>query len=111
MGFFREFEKQVLRVLVTPVLGIDAVEAIERDATLVSLEHSGCGYFLTVTHPSVPPNRVVCSKPIVSGHFQNTKCGFIVFMGNEGLMLECFSFGNESIPTNVRDLDVVVSTT
>jgi hypothetical protein len=111
MGLFREFEKEVLRILVAPVLGIDAVETIERDATLVSLEHSGCGYFLTVTHRSVPTTRVVCDNPIVSGHFQNSRCGFVVFMGNEELMLECYSFGNESIPTDFRDSDVVVSTT
>ena len=111
MELFREFEKEVLRLLVTPHLGVDAVNAIERDAALVSLEHSGCGYFLTVKHGSVPINRVVCDKPIVSGHFHNTTCGFIAFMENGELMLECYSFGNESIPTDVRDLRVVVSTT
>jgi hypothetical protein len=111
MELFREFEKDALRVLVTPRLGAVAVAAIERDAEFVSLEHSGCGYFLTVKHTSVPIDRVVCSEPIVSGHFDNTTCGCIVFMGNGELMLECYSFGVESIPTHVRDLRVIVSTT
>jgi hypothetical protein len=111
MQLFRDFEKQVLRLLVTPQLGAEAVEAIERDAELVSYEHSGCGYFLTVRHSNIPTNRIVCSKPIVAGRVDDTACGFIAFIENGELMLECYSFGDDSIPEDVRDLNVVVSTT
>ncbi len=107
----REFEKQVLRVLVMPRLSAEVVKSIEDEAEFVSYEHSGCGYFLTVRHRNVPTNRVVCDTPIVSGRVNNTDCGFIVFMENGELMLECYGFGNQSLPKNIRDLNLAVSTT
>lgn len=109
--FLREFEKQVLRVLVIPSLSAEVVKSIEDEAEFVSYEHSGCGYFLTVRHRNVPINRVVCDTPIVAGRVNNTDCGFIVFMEKGELMLECYSFGNQSLPKNIRDLNVAVSTT
>lgn len=108
---FREFEKQVLRILLMPRLGAEAVKSIEDEGQLVSCEHSGCGYFLTVRHHNVPRNRIVCDTPIVVGRVANTDCGFIAFMENGELMLECYSFGNRSLPNDIRYLNVVVSTT
>ncbi len=111
LELFREFEKQVLRILVMPRLGAEAEKSIEDEAALVSYEHSGCGYFLTVRHHNVPKNRVVCDTPIVVGRVANTDCGFIAFMENGELMLECYCFGNQSLPKDIRYLNVVASTT
>jgi hypothetical protein len=108
---FREFEKEVLRILVIPHLGAEAVKSIEDEAEFVSYEHSGCGYFLTVRQRNVSRARVVCGKPIVAGRVDNTNCGFIAFMENGDLMLECYGFGDQSLPKDIRDLNVVVSTT
>ncbi len=58
----------------------------------------------------MPTNRVVCDTPIVAGRVNNTDCGFIVFMENGELMLECYGFGSQSLPKNIRDLNVAVST-
>jgi hypothetical protein len=111
MKLFREFEKQVLRLLVTPQLGADAVEAIERDAELVNFDHSGVGYFLTVSHPRITTGRVVCNKPMITGRFHSTLCGFIVFIENGELTLECYAFGDDTVPKDIRDLEIVVSVT
>jgi hypothetical protein len=94
-----------------PRLGAEAVKSIEDKAEFVSYEHSDCGYFLTVRHHNVPRNRAVCDTPIVVWHVANTDCGFIAFMENGELMLECCSFGNQSLPKDIRCLNVVVSTT
>ena len=67
MSVFRRFEAQILRVLVMPELGEPAVSSIERDAVFVNYEYSGCGYFLTVRHPDLPLERIVCDKPVVLG--------------------------------------------
>jgi hypothetical protein len=82
---FREFEKQVLRILVIPHLGAEAVKSIENEAELVSYEHSGCGYFLTVRHRNVSRTRVVCGKPIVAGRVDNANCGFMAAMSQNWL--------------------------
>jgi hypothetical protein len=89
MGEFRDFEIHVLHLLVAPKLGAEAVEAIVREAELVSYDYSGVGYFLTVKHPSFPSKRIVCDKPNVVGRSGNIQSGFVVFIENGELMLEC----------------------
>jgi hypothetical protein len=110
MGEFRDFETHVLRLLVTQKLGAETVEAIERNAELVSYEYSGVGYFLTVKHPSLPSERIVCDKPNVVGRSGNIESGFVVFIENGELMLECHTWGEIDVPENFREQHVVVET-
>lgn len=84
----------------------EALQAIERDATMVSFKHTGCGYFLTVTHPDIPEHRIVCNEPMVTGKVGGTRCGFIAFLERRELVLECYTFGNDKLPENVRELEV-----
>jgi hypothetical protein len=111
MSAFRDFEQNIVRLLLAPHFGADTVDDIEQAAALVSYRHSGVGYFLTVRHPLVPVQRLVCSKPIVSGRSGAVECGFIAFIENGELMLECYSYGNESIPDDIRELNVAVRAT
>jgi hypothetical protein len=108
---FRGFETQVLRLLVLPKLGEEVVSSIEHNAEFMSYEYSGCGYFLKVRHPEIPRERMVCDKPFVSGLAEGVRGGFIIFIGNGELTLECYELGELTIPTNYRDLDVAVSVT
>ena len=110
MGIFRDFEIHVLHLLVAPKLGAETVEALERDAELVSYEYSGVGYFLTVKHPSLPSTRIVFHKPSVVGRAGNTQSGFVVFVENGELMLECHTWGEIDVPENFREQDVIVET-
>ena len=111
MALFRGFEIQVLRLLVTPDLGAPVVESLIREAELVSYKYSGSGYFLTVKHPSLPERRIVCSEPQVVGHFGNIQSGFVAFVGNGELMLECHTWGEVDVPANFREQSVVVAAT
>ena len=108
MGEFRVFESHVLRLLVAQTLGENAVEAIEREAELVSYKYSGVGYFLTVKHPSLPSERIVCSKPKVVGRSGNIQSGFVVFIENGELMLECHTWGEIDVPEDFREQHVFV---
>jgi hypothetical protein len=108
---FRKFETQVLRLLVIPKLNESVVSSVEQSAELVSYEYTGCGYFLTVKHPALPLERIVCNKPFVSGLAQGIKSGFVVFIEDGQLMFECHELGEPTVPANYRDLDVAVSVT
>lgn len=108
MGEFRIFERLVLHLLVAPRLGTETVEAIERDAELVSYEYSGVGYFLTVKHPSLPRERIVCDKPNIVGRSGNIQSGFVVFIENGELMLECHTWVEIDVPANFRDQTILV---
>ena len=105
---FCGFESQVLHLLVAPKLGAEATDAIEREAKLVSYDYSGAGYFLTVKHPSLPSKRIVCDKPNVVGRSGNIQSGFVVFIENGELMLECFTWGDIDVPETFRDQHVIV---
>lgn len=111
MAHFREFEKQVLRLLVAPEVGMKIVESVEREAEFVSYDYSGSGYFLTVRHSDLPGRRIVCSEPQVVGRVGNIQGGFVAFIENGELMLECHTWGEVDVPANFRELSVVVTAT
>lgn len=107
---FRKFERKVLSLLVAPKLGAEAIDAIAREAKLVNYDYSGSGYFLTVKHPCLPSERIVCDTPKVVGRSGNIQSGFIVFIENGELMLECHTWGELNIPEDFREQPVLVET-
>src|SRR5215469_15344539 len=80
LTLLREYERRVVQLLVVPHLGAAAVKTIVNEARLVSYENTGVGYFLTLAHPSIPSERMVCDKPTVSGQLGDTPCGFVIFI-------------------------------
>ncbi len=60
---------------------------------LIGYEYTGSGYFLAISHPNLPDKRIVCDEPIVMGEADNITCGFIIFIENRELVIECHSWG------------------
>jgi hypothetical protein len=111
MSVFRPFECEVLRILAPSALSPEQIEAIIVSSELVSYEHSGVGYFLTVKHASLPEKRVVCDEPMVVGDAAgDVQCCFILFIENSELMLECVTVGQVDVPEGIRDMAVLVRT-
>ena len=110
MTIFREFEIEALRLLLKPKLGETAVDILICEAEFVSYEYSGCGYFFSVKHPSLPNKRIICSEPSVIGRAGGVQSGFLVFIENGELMLECYTLSEVDVPENFRDGDVSIST-
>ncbi|HEY9839509.1 MAG: hypothetical protein ACAI44_39965 [Candidatus Sericytochromatia bacterium] len=109
MAVFRDFESEVLRLLVAPELGPAAVETLLQEAELVSYSYSGSGYFLTVRHPSLLTQRIVCTRPQLVGRAGALESGFVVFIENGELMLECHSWGPATVPPDFREQAVVIA--
>lgn len=108
MSVFKKYEIKVLELLVSRVLSPQQVDAVVRDGTFVSYEYSGCGYFLTAAHPSLPKERTVCHQPIVMGHTESVDCGFVIFIENGELIIECHTLGAIDVPEGFRDMDVKI---
>ncbi len=109
MTVFKNFERQVVEILVKPHIPLDQLKIILDTTELVSFKNNaGAGYFITVHHPSVPSKRIVCDKPLVIGKCKNVQCGFVVFLENRELTLECHSWGLLEIPINFRENAVEV---
>ena len=106
---FRDFEIKALRYLLGPDLANAWLEKLVSEAALVSYEYSSGGYFLTISHPVLPVVRAVYSDPIVCGSFEHIEVGFLAFVQNGELMLECHTWCEFDIPLEFRDLNVAVS--
>lgn len=86
----------------------DQVTAVLDSASIVSYEHTGVGYFLTVRHATLPSHRVVCDKPLLTGRYGDVECGFVVFLEDGELTLECHSWGAGGIPENFREWPIEI---
>jgi hypothetical protein len=103
---FVRFEQIVVAKLLSHHMHSDDIEALIANAE-VDVEHTGIGYFLTVSHPAIPHQRVVCSKPRLHATCEGVLCGFVVFLEGGKLNLECFSYA-DSIRSNIRGRDLQV---
>jgi hypothetical protein len=108
MEILKDYEKKVLSLLVSDVIPSDKLNDIVRDSELVGYEYTGCGYFLDVSHPFLSKNRIVCDRPIVIGEADGITCGFIVFIENNQLTIECHSWGETDVTEDFRDKGVRV---
>jgi len=109
MSVLTEYEKTVVHLLASRVLTREQVDAVIREATLVEYEYTGCGYFLTITHPCLPMARSVCNTPKLSGSADGIFSGFIIFIENGHLTIECHSWGDVDVPEWFRERNVQVA--
>jgi len=62
------------------------------------LDFSGAGYFLYIKNPLLPKHRVVLDKPDIRGKLAGIDVGYLAFVENSELMLECYSYDQEILP-------------
>jgi hypothetical protein len=104
----KEFETKAIALLTVGLFSYADLSAISREAELISLEHTGAGYFLTIKHPRFRRERIVFSDPVVIGKIPGLVVGFVVFIEDAELTLECHGFGADSVPKDIRERDVQV---
>ena len=103
MADLREFELRALQLLAGDELSPGLLDRVCASDVPVRFDHTGPGYFLTLSHPDLPAERAVLSHPSVTGHHKSTICTFIAFLGDKELTLECCSLGPDEIPVTFRD--------
>lgn len=103
----KEFEKKVIKLLTSGVFSSYEIEEIIETAKFVGLEdNAGSGYFITIQHANFPKDYLVCSTPTIIGEFDDVNCGFVIFLENEELTLECHSWGEKELPQDFREKDI-----
>lgn len=105
---FRPFEMRVLRTLGDSVLS-DADFAILAELPLVSLEWTGTGYFATSIDPRLPLYGNIQSAPMIAGTADDLCVGFIAYIGNHEVTLECHVWGEQPMLPSFRDQDIQIS--
>ncbi|WP_373050421.1 hypothetical protein [Thalassovita aquimarina] len=109
MAVFSNFEKQVVDLLTEGSLSRGLRSRLNDEATRVDLRVSGTGYFLTVRHDDLPVERAVFDQPLLVGEADEILTGFIIFVENHELTIECHSWGGCDVPKGYRDLDVQIT--
>jgi hypothetical protein len=107
----RGFEIEALRLLLAHELPAETMHLIENFTGPIEYDYSGCGYFLVIRDQALPDERSVydrASGVAVVGRADGIDCGFIVFIAEHRLVLECHPW-SEDIPPDYRDRNVVVS--
>jgi len=107
MTAFLPFEAEAIRLQVGNELSsevLDSVLAVDDAA----YDYTGWGYFLRVKHPGLPAERSI-PGPAVVGVGDGVLAGFVVFLQNNELTLECHGYGDVAVPPDFRERDVKVS--
>lgn len=110
MSAFKDFEREAIRMLVGQSMRESEIESLLDPSTVVSFEYTGVGYYLTVRHPTVPSERVVCDRPQIIGKAGDIECGFVVFLEGGELTFECHSWGDSGVPEDFRERHVELAT-
>jgi hypothetical protein len=109
MSILREYEKTVVHLLASGVLSPQRLEAVILEGKLVEYDYTGSGYFLTIKHDDLPIERIVCDTPKLTGSADGIVSGFVVFIEDGELTIECHSWGEVVVPEWFRDRDVQVA--
>ena len=109
MTVLRNYEQKVVRLLTPRVLSPQQIDSVIHEGELVEYDYTGCAYFLTLRHSTLPVARVVCNEPKLAGTADGIYSGFVIFIQNGQLTLECHSRGDVDVPEWFRDRDVQVA--
>ena len=100
------FEKEAIKLLLEKRLDPRHLQRIVDEASVIDYEYTGSGYYLKIGHAEIPFETSTWSEPVVQGKYGEITCGFVVFLANKNITLECHSWGEFDVPENFRDCDV-----
>ncbi|TQV75028.1 hypothetical protein FLL45_08790 [Aliikangiella marina] len=107
MIYAANFERLAIRILCSSYVSDDILSQL-LDSEASFFEYSGSGYFLYFKHEKLPKSRIICDLPKLKGEWEGVEAGFLVFLGDNELVLECHSWGEVGIPENYRDKPVSI---
>jgi len=101
----QQFERDAITRLCVAVIDETALSRILAEAEVVDVDHTGVGYFLTLRHSELPTGKRTVDSPYLLGESGDVCVGFMVFLGDHELTLECFNLGTrDDVPLTVREL-------
>ena len=106
----KNFEKEAIRILAQGTLDESVIKEIT-ESNQASVEHTGAGYFLSVKSNSLPIERIVLNDPILQAISDKASAGLLAFIENSEFTLECHGWGDDEIPDDFRETNVVVKAT
>lgn len=108
MPAFRPFEVEAIRLMAADVIPEAVLASVLNTPEPDRYDYTGCGYYLTVKHESLPIERRSLSDPPVAGVAGDVQAGFVVYLGGGELTLECHTWGAVDVPPGFRDMAVEI---
>ena len=105
------FEKEALVLLCEGMISKSALDQAISSPDSISCEFTGAGYYLEIQHHALPKDRMVCDKPTVLGKYQDQEVGFIAFVQDNRITLECYEYDSNGVPEEIRNEAVQVYAT
>ena len=107
---FRHFDIEAIRRLASHAVPADTLDAAAALDEVDRFNYTGCGYFLTVGQKNLPVERCTLSVPAVVCIAGDVLAGFVAFLGDHELTLECHTWGEVDVPPDFRERQVNVQT-
>lgn len=104
----KPYEQKVIEILFTN--GFPSVELAElfSSSQVVGYEYTGSGYFLKLINDKFNFKEQTLYKPTVSGKCAEFTVGFLIYLNENEIVLECHSFDEVNPPENIRDYELEI---
>ena len=102
----KTFESEVLRKMLESEYDSKEIESLITSSILIEYHYTGAGYFLTISNEILPVERKVISKPILIGKTEDIEIGFILYLENSTLTIECHGWGEKNPPEDIRNKSI-----
>ena len=102
-----KYEIEALNIMLDSTFSKEEINSIVK-SPITGYEFTGAGYFLEITHNKLPTNRIVVSEPMLLGRAEEFNVGFLIFIENSKLVLECHSWGIENPPESIREKSIEI---
>jgi hypothetical protein len=76
----------------SPSLAAEVLETLAGFHGVAEYEYTGFGYFLALHSPDFPSLPSTLSEPFIMGEADGIQSGFVVFVENHALTLECHAW-------------------
>lgn len=110
VNVFRDFELEALNLLLRDAVTPAQMRVITTFSGPFAYRYTGSGYYLSISDQNLPISKSTRSEPAVVGISGAVQCGFVAFLGNHELILECHTWGPVNVPADFRDQRIVIST-
>ena len=97
------YEKEAIRILCGNEVPNSTLHQAMTNPSKLSCRFTGAGYYLDIEHIDLPEHRILCDKPTVAGEYQSREVGFIAFIENRSICLECYGYSANGVPESIRD--------
>jgi hypothetical protein len=107
-----EYERTIIRMLCSDAVSNSTLHDVMNNPEKIECKFTGAGYYLDVFHSDLPAERIVLDTPNIVGVYQEIEVGFIAFIEDHVLCLECYNYNDaRGVPPGIRNGTVQISTT